>query len=253
MNRMGSVKYGVIPAAGVGARMGYLSNVLPKPLFPMYDRPVIHHVVDNMTSMGVEQIYVMAWYRSQQIKEYFDSISGDLDSIVEVVQMDELPPGIAMSIKNSEPLVDDSFVVFLGDDVTLANNLPSMIETFERTGAEVVEAVVKEPSIPVLQRTCCVTLGDDGRMIRIHEKPKVPQTSYRGCGVYVFSQSVYDVIEDAKPSSVRNEVEITDVIDSLAQVGKAYGVLLDGVNVNINTSEDLLNAWNMYREWRNQQ
>ncbi len=247
---MGSVKYGVIPAAGVGTRMGYLSNVLPKPLFPLYDRPVIHHVVDNMIHMGVEQIFVMTWYRSRQIREYFESVAGDLDAAVEVVQMNELPPGIAMSIKNSESMVDDSFVVFLGDDVTLANNLLSMIEMFERAKADVVEAVVNEPSISVLQRTCCVTLGDNNKMIRIYEKPKVPQTTYRGCGVYVFSHSVYDVIEKAKPSSVRNEVEITDVIDSIAQTGRAYGVLLDGMNVNINTSEDLLNAWNMYREWR---
>ncbi len=50
---MKKIKVGVIPAAGKGSRLGYLSNILPKPLLPVYDRPIIHHVIDNMKSVGI--------------------------------------------------------------------------------------------------------------------------------------------------------------------------------------------------------
>jgi len=64
----------------------------------------------------------------------------------------------------------------------------------------------------------------------------------RGCGLYLFSQRVFDYIRQTKKSHLRNEKEITDTLRLMAHDGLVYGFKMDGTNVNINTTADLLRA-----------
>ncbi len=48
------IKNAVILAAGSGTRLGYLGHLLPKTLFPIYDRPIIHHIIDLLEKTGIE-------------------------------------------------------------------------------------------------------------------------------------------------------------------------------------------------------
>src|SRR3989304_2708347 len=62
------IKIGIIPAAGEGTRLGYLSNLLPKTLFPIYDRPILHHIIDIMESLGIEDIYIIVNVHKEKIR-----------------------------------------------------------------------------------------------------------------------------------------------------------------------------------------
>jgi dTDP-glucose pyrophosphorylase len=246
---MKKIRVGVIPAAGQGKRMGYLSYILPKCLFPLYDKPIIDYIIQNMKNIGIEQIYIPVFYQKEKIIEYFDTIESHVT--IEFIKLDQLTKGIALTIESAKQFIDEPFMVILGDDCTITPSLQNIVDTFFKTDAIVVEGVVKESSKNVLKATCCLKLDKNKKILDIIEKPESPISNIRGTGIYVFSPEIFEFIKMTPLSPPRNEVEITNTIKLVAQKGRAYAEFINGVNININTPEDLLRAWIIIRRFRN--
>lgn len=245
---MKSIKIGVIPAAGVGKRMGYLGSILPKPLFPLYDKPIIHHIIDNMINVGITTIYVPVFHEKDKIIGYFNKIKDTLPINIEFIPLEKITAGIAKTIALTENFISEPFMVILGDDCTITNSLENLISSFFSHKSYVTEGVVHETDKKLLNSTCCVKLDNGGWISDIIEKPENPPTDIRGCGVYVFDSSVFDYIRRTPVSSVRGEIEITDTIKILAKEKKASAEFIKGVNININNYDDLLRAWLEYKK-----
>jgi dTDP-glucose pyrophosphorylase len=185
-----SVKVGVIPAAGSGKRLGYLSGLLPKTLFPLYDRPIIHYVVDQMQKAGIEDIYIIVNVYKEKIIEYFKLVQMDLRCNIYFIEQKELN-GTGESILLVEKYVKNKpFMVVYGDDCTITESLEPMVESFVKNNASVIEGVVAESDIHILQHTCSVNMLKNGKMIEIIEKPEVPPYMFRGCGIYIFKPDI---------------------------------------------------------------
>src|SRR3989344_6110136 len=122
------LKVGVIPAAGAGIRLGYLSGLLPKTLFPLYDRPIIHYVVDQMEKIGIEDIYIIVNMHKETVIEYFDLIRMDLRAKIHFIVQPELN-GTAEAILLVEKYTKSSpFITMYGDDCTITTSLPAMMD-----------------------------------------------------------------------------------------------------------------------------
>jgi dTDP-glucose pyrophosphorylase len=234
------LRIGVIPAAGMGRRMGYLSHLLPKCLFPLYDRPILDHVIQNMTRVGIEQVYLIVNYQSSKIREYLRGVRSELHVRVKLVEQESLH-GIAHALMLTKERVREPFFVILGDDCTITPSLGNIVEAFFRKKAIAVEAVTHEPNPELIRASCCVGLEKDGKISRIVEKPSHPFSDLRGCGIYVFDPVIFDYIKMIVPS-VTGGLGITDVIGKVAGDGRAFGEFIDGINVNINSYQDLLRA-----------
>lgn len=241
------IRVGIIPAAGQGTRMGYLSSILPKCLFPVYDRPIIHHVAENMIKVGVERILIVVHYQKEKIIEYFHNAEVKLPVEIEFVEQSSLQ-GIANAVALSRDGITEPFLVILGDDCTITKSLSNVVELFYRNDATVVEGTIEEKDPKVLKSTCCLQVNKNKQITRIVEKPRSPISSIRGCGVYVLHPRFFDYIENTVPSKTTGKVEMTDVIGVAASDGGAYGEPILGSNVNINSYEDLLRASLMARE-----
>jgi dTDP-glucose pyrophosphorylase len=236
------VKIGVIPAAGAGKRLGYLSGLLPKTLFPLYDRPIIHYVVDQMQNAGIEDIYIVVNVFKEKVINYFDLIKLDLKANLHFIEQKSLN-GTAEAILLAEKYIKDNpFMVIYGDDCTVTKSLHLMIDNFAEKTPVVMEGVVREFDKKILSQTCSVKLKANGKMYEIIEKPENPPYMLRGCGVYIFSPEIFEYIRKTPIHPIRNEREITYTINMLAKEGKAYGHIIDGHNVNINDSDELLKA-----------
>jgi len=239
---MNGVRIGVIPAAGQGKRMGYLSQILPKCLFPVYDKPIIHHVIENMKGVGVERVHIIVNYQKDKVIDYFKYVEGEIDIGINFIDQPKLS-GIADAIMLARNIVNEPFMVILGDDCTITESLDSIVHSLFEHDAIAVEGVVREDDRAMLSSTCCLKLGDDNRIIEIEEKPKRPFSNMRGCGIYAFQPGIFRYIEKTPVSPIRNEVEITQAIALVAKDGKAYGEFINGANININSYKDLLRAW----------
>lgn len=64
----------VIMAGGRGERLDPFTKILPKPLIPVGDKPVVEVIMDKFSQFGINQFYLTLNYKGEVIKSYFDNI-----------------------------------------------------------------------------------------------------------------------------------------------------------------------------------
>jgi glucose-1-phosphate thymidylyltransferase len=87
----------------------------------------------------------------------------------------------------------------------------------------------------------------DGRIVKIEEKPKQPRSDYAIIGIYMYDESVFDIISKLKPSA-RGELEITDVNNQYLERGKLTHDVLEGWWTDAGTFDSLYRANQLVRE-----
>ena len=111
----------------------------------------------------------------------------------------------------------------------------------QKEGARIMLKEVSDPQrfgVPVF---------DEGRIVRIDEKPAKPASNYAVIGIYMYDSTVFDFIKALKPSE-RGELEITDVNNFYIREGKIESDILDGWWTDAGTFESLQYAGNMVRQ-----
>ena len=88
-------------------------------------------------------------------------------------------------------------------------------------------------------------VGD--KVINIEEKPKVPKSKFAVTGIYMYDNTVFDIINEQKPSG-RGELEITDVNNAYIKRGEMSWEILDGWWTDAGTFESLLRASQLVAE-----
>ena len=62
----------VIMAGGKGTRLKPFTQILPKPLIPLRERPVIEHIIESFAKFGVRNFLITINYKSRIIKSFFE-------------------------------------------------------------------------------------------------------------------------------------------------------------------------------------
>ena len=201
-----------------------------------------------MQSIGIEDIYIIVNIYKEKIIEYFKFVQMDLRANIYFIEQKTLNGNGEAILLAEQYTKKEPFMVIYGDDCTVSESLDGMIQNFLKSTAIVMEGVVKEEDLAILRQTCSVKLAKNGRMIEIIEKPENPPHMFRGCGVYLFRPEVFSHIRNTPIHPIRQEREITYTIDRLAKLGKAYGHLINGSNVNINDYDELIKASQMLKD-----
>jgi UTP--glucose-1-phosphate uridylyltransferase len=71
--RIKPIKKAVIPVVELGARMLPATKAIPKELLPVYDRPIIEHVVKEAIAAGITEIIVVTCSGKEAIENHFDA------------------------------------------------------------------------------------------------------------------------------------------------------------------------------------
>ena len=66
------IQKAIIPVAGLGTRMLPATKAIPKELLPVYDRPIIEHVVNEAISGGIKEIIFVTRSGKEAIENHFD-------------------------------------------------------------------------------------------------------------------------------------------------------------------------------------
>ena len=234
---------GVILAGGLGTRLYPLTKITNKHLLPVYDKPMIYYPLQALVNAGIEDILIVTGgnYAGDFLRLLGNGNEFGLKHINYTYQEGE--GGIAAALILAEFFAaNDRICVILGDNI-IEKNIRKAVEAFERLkeGAKIMIKEVPDPQrfgVPVLE-------GD--KVVKIEEKPKTPQSTYAVTGIYIYDNTVFDIIKTLKPSG-RGELEITDVNNAYIEKGQLSCEVLDGWWTDAGTFESLLKASQMVAE-----
>jgi len=136
---MNTITQAFILAAGLGARLRPLTEELPKPLIPIFQKPLITFVLDHLINVGVERFVVNTHKQAELFRKFFSSGDYQGHSVTLIHEPDLLETG--GGIKNAERyLRTDPFLTYSGDILTDIN-VQAVIDEHFRRGNDVTLAL----------------------------------------------------------------------------------------------------------------
>ncbi len=227
---------GLILSGGKGTRLYPLTYTSAKQLIPVANKPVLFRVIETLRDAGISDIGVVVGDTAPDIKAAVSDGSRWGVKITYIPQ--EAPLGLAHAVKISRDFIgDDRFVMFLGDNVIQGGLAPLLREFAESSyNCQIVLTRVAEP------QHYGVALLENGRIVRLIEKPQEPPSDLALVGIYMFDFHVFEAVNAIKPSW-RNELEITDAIQYLMDKGyRVYPYVHTGWWIDTGKSSDMLAA-----------
>ncbi|MCB9916179.1 MAG: NTP transferase domain-containing protein [Planctomycetes bacterium] len=214
---------GIILAGGLGSRLHPLTKITNKHLLPVYDRPMIYYPIEALVNAGIDDIMIVTGGRKSGD---FLSLLGNgsdfgLKHLNYTYQQGE--GGIAEALGLCEHWASgDKICVILGDNL-IERNIKKAVEDFraQEQGAKIMLKEVHDP-----ERFGVATL-DGGKVAKIVEKPKEPESNLAVIGIYMYDGRVFEIIKTLVPSD-RGELEITDVNNWYIADGSMTYEVLEG-------------------------
>ena len=213
---------GIILAGGNGTRLLPLTKVTNKHLLPVGKYPMIYYPLNTLINCGIKEIMIVSGKgHAGHFLELLGSGKEFGARLSYAVQ--EEAGGIAQALSLCEDFADgEKVAVILGDNI-YQEDFKEVVATFNgrEKGAHIFLKNVPDPErfgVPEIE---------DGKILRIEEKPKTPKTPYAVTGFYLYDARVWDVVKKLKPSG-RGELEITDVNNFYINDGTMSFSILNG-------------------------
>lgn len=234
---------GVILAGGLGTRLSPLTKVTNKHLLPIYDKPMIYYPIECLVKAGITDILIVTGGNSAGdfLKLLGNGKEFGLKHLNYTYQEGE--GGIAEALDLAEHFAEDEDIcVVLGDNI-VEYAIKEAVDDFknQKEGAKILLQKVEDPE------RFGVAEIDGEKILGIEEKPKQPKSSLAVTGIYMYDNSVFDIIKTLEPSH-RDELEITDVNNAYIEKGTLTWSELKGWWTDAGTFESLIKSSNLVRE-----
>ncbi|PYP83580.1 MAG: spore coat protein [Blastocatellia bacterium AA13] len=237
---------GIVLAGGLGTRLSPLTRITNKHLLPVYDQPMIYYPIRTLIEAEITDILIVTGGTSAGdfLRLLRNGKEFGLRRLNYSYQEGE--GGIADALALAEEFAEGGPVcVMLGDNI-VERSIGAAVRKFKQqsSGAKILLSEVPDPQrfgVPVFERD---------RIVRIEEKPQTPASRYAVIGVYMYDNSVFEIIKTLKPSG-RGELEITDVNNAYIQSSTLTWDILEGWWTDAGTFDSLIKASNLVAEMRN--
>jgi glucose-1-phosphate thymidylyltransferase len=227
----------LILSGGKGTRLRPITHTGAKQLVPVANKPILFYGVEAIRDAGITDVGIIVGDTEPEIRAAVGD--GSAFGVKTTYIRQEAPLGLAHAVKIARDFMkDDSFVMYLGDNLILDGITP-LVREFERDrpNSQILLAHVPNP-----QEFGVAELDGEQRVKRLTEKPKEPRSDLALVGVYMFDSSIWDAVNGIKPS-FRNELEITDAIQWLIDHGKnVHCHVISGWWKDTGKLEDMLEA-----------
>jgi len=208
----------VLPLAGLGTRLRPHTYSKPKPLVSVAGKTVLGHVLDSLSGLPIDEVIFITGYLGDQIEEYVRSRYAFRARFVEQTEL----RGQAHAINLASDYIDQSVLIIFVDTIVKAD----LTRLLDVTSDGVL--YVKEVDDP---RRFGVAVLDNGRIVRLVEKPKTPVSNLAVIGVYYLRN--WRLLREA----------LRDVIAQGIQTGGEY-YLADALQLMIDRNAHL-EAWSV--------
>lgn len=244
----------LITAGGRATRLRPITYTTNKHLIPIANRPMLFYALERVAETGVKEVGININPGEKEIQ----SVVGDGSRWgLKITYIEQIggPKGLAHIIKNAKNFLgNEPFIFYLGDNIILGS-IKRFVEKFVNDKLNVLLAFAKvsDPErfgVPVIQ---------NGKVIKIEEKPSQPKSNLAQTGIYIYDSHVFEAVENILPSA-RGEYEISDANTYLIEKGFNVGYeeitgwwkdtgkpedLLEGNQLILHDLSDIKNEANM--------
>lgn len=199
----------VINAGGKGTRLDPYTRVLPKPLIPVGELPIIELIMQEYQSYDCSEFHIIVNYKKELMKAYF----ADNERNYNITWYDEKRPlGTGGGLSLLKGRLDSTFF-FANCDVLLTADYESMVKFHkENENAITMICVYKNINIPY----GVVDMGANGVIKGMKEKPLM--SFLTNTGIYIVEPEVVDDMVDGE------SIGFPDVIERQRQKGRRVAV-----------------------------
>jgi len=218
----------VIMAAGRSTRTHPLTATRPKPLVPIWDRPLLEHQLRQLDGL-VDEVLLVVGFLREQIEDRFGDAFGEI-RLRYVVQ--ERQRGTADALLSARPHVTARCLVLNGDDFYHKDDLRGLAER----GRGLLVTQAKDP-----ENRAVVQLEGDA-VTGIVEKPTdPPKDAWCSVGGYCIEKDDLRYLDEVVPSP-RGELELPDFILRLVDESVVRAKRIERFWLPITYSWDVLQA-----------
>ncbi len=199
----------VINAGGKGTRLEPFTKVLPKPLIPVGELPIVELIMKEYQTYSCEEFHIIVNYKRELLKAYF----AENENHYNISWYDEEKPlGTGGGLSLLRGKFDNTFF-FSNCDALLTANYERMLE-FHKENGNVITMVCAYKNITIPYGI--VDMGVNGKIEAMREKPSM--SFMTNTGIYIVEPEVIDDIEDSVP------IGFPDIVERERQKGKKVAV-----------------------------
>lgn len=202
----------IIPVAGEGTRLRPHTHTTPKVLVNVAGRPILGHILEKLTAIGVDEVVLVVGYRGQQVTDY---VTSEYDFKVHVVRQEKLL-GLGHAIYLArEHLTGGPALIALGDTI-FECSFEGVLE------GETCSIGVKEVEDP---RRFGVVVVENGFIKNLMEKPDPPPSNLAIVGLYYIHDTA--ILRNALEKLIleqdrrtKGEYQLTDALQIMLGQGE---------------------------------
>lgn len=221
-----------ILGAGLGTRLAPLTHILPKPLMPVFQKPLIQHMMDHFMRAGADEFIVNTSYLDMMWDKAFPCPDPEYRGCPVTFSHEDEPLDSGGGVKKIMPLWKDGPVIVHNGDILTDIPLEDLLAEHKRSGNLITMALRSVDGKRNVEFD-----EESGRITDMRHALGINPGTHQFAGTYIMEPCVAEMFPDEEKFS------IFPIWKELIEQGKMGGVVFDWANWHeIGTPADYLNT-----------